>query len=201
MIFGNGGSAADAQHIAAEFVGRFALERLALPAIALTTDTSVLTAVANDYGFEQVFFRQIDALATSKDVAIAISTSGRSENVLRGVCEPSMPPDERDSGRGNPVHDSEPLGGALLIRILQLAKLINRFDFIDVAVRRADPGRSKVAVCTGTTECNIAAPQYSSDIQQSVSSWNRWGVSPGAAVRQCGPSAGSSFPNGFVLPQ
>lgn len=85
LLFGNGGSAADAQHIAAEFVGRFACERMPLPALALTTDTSILTAVANDYGFDQVFARQIQALGKSGDMAIAISTSGKSVNMLAGV--------------------------------------------------------------------------------------------------------------------
>ncbi len=85
LLFGNGGSAADAQHIAAEFVGRFIRERIPLPAIALTTDTSILTAIANDYGFEQVFARQVEALGKPGDVAIAISTSGNSPNVLEGV--------------------------------------------------------------------------------------------------------------------
>ena len=85
LLFGNGGSAADAQHIAAEFVGRFRVERRALPALALTTDTSALTAIGNDYGFEEVFARQIRGLAQSGDVAIAISTSGNSPNVLRAV--------------------------------------------------------------------------------------------------------------------
>lgn len=85
LVFGNGGSAADAQHIAAEFVGRFERERRALPAIALTTDTSALTAIGNDYGFEQVFARQVRALGRAGDVAIAISTSGRSPNVLAAV--------------------------------------------------------------------------------------------------------------------
>jgi phosphoheptose isomerase len=85
LLFGNGGSAADAQHIAAEFVGRFARERIPLPAIALTTDTSALTAIGNDYGFEQVFARQVQALGRPGDVAVAISTSGRSPNVLAGV--------------------------------------------------------------------------------------------------------------------
>src|SRR5215510_3000854 len=78
LLFGNGGSAADAQHLAAEFVGRFVLERNALPAIALTTDSSILTAVGNDYGFDQVFARQIQALGRPRDVAIGISTSGNS---------------------------------------------------------------------------------------------------------------------------
>lgn len=85
VLFGNGGSAADAQHIAAELVGRFAHDRKPLSAVALTTDTSALTAIANDYGYEQVFARQVRALALPGDVALAISTSGRSPSVLRGV--------------------------------------------------------------------------------------------------------------------
>jgi phosphoheptose isomerase len=85
LVFGNGGSAADAQHLAAEFVGRFELDRQALPAIALTTDSSALTAIANDFGYENVFARQVDALGRRGDVALAISTSGESPNVLHGV--------------------------------------------------------------------------------------------------------------------
>jgi D-sedoheptulose 7-phosphate isomerase len=85
LLFGNGGSAADAQHIAAEFVGRFAFERPALPALALSVNTSCLTAVGNDYGFDLVFSRQIEALGRPGDVAIGISTSGNSPNVLRAV--------------------------------------------------------------------------------------------------------------------
>src|SRR5216117_915869 len=83
LLFGNGGSAADAQHLAAELVGRFQRERRALPAIALTTDTSALTAIAN--GYDQVFARQVRALGVRGDVALAISTSGRSPSVLRAV--------------------------------------------------------------------------------------------------------------------
>jgi D-sedoheptulose 7-phosphate isomerase len=82
LLYGNGGSAADAQHIAAEWVGRFQRERRPLPAIALTTDTSILTAIGNDYGFDQIFARQIRALGQRGDIAIAISTSGNSPNVL-----------------------------------------------------------------------------------------------------------------------
>jgi len=89
LLFGNGGSAADAQHLAAEFVGRFAIERAGLPAIALTTDSSILTAVGNDFGFEQVFSRQIEALGRPNDVAIGISTSGNSANVLAGLKQAS----------------------------------------------------------------------------------------------------------------
>jgi D-sedoheptulose 7-phosphate isomerase len=85
LFFGNGGSAADAQHLAAEFVGRFVMERRGLPAIALTTDSSILTSIGNDYGYENVFARQIEALARPGDVAIGISTSGNSPNVLAGL--------------------------------------------------------------------------------------------------------------------
>ncbi len=81
LVFGNGGSAADAQHLAAELVGRFVRERSGLPALALTTDTSVLTSVANDFGFDRVFVRQIEALGRPGDVALGISTSGGSPNV------------------------------------------------------------------------------------------------------------------------
>jgi D-sedoheptulose 7-phosphate isomerase len=82
LLFGNGGSAADAQHLAAEFVGRFVRERRALPAIAFTTDSSILTAVGNDYGFDRVFARQIEAFGSPGDVAIGITTSGNSPNVI-----------------------------------------------------------------------------------------------------------------------
>ena len=85
LICGNGGSAADAQHIAAEFVGRYETERRALPAIALTTDTSALTALANDYDFERIFARQVEALAAEGDCLIGISTSGNSPNVISAV--------------------------------------------------------------------------------------------------------------------
>jgi D-sedoheptulose 7-phosphate isomerase len=85
LLFGNGGSAADAQHIAAEFVGRFAFDRPALPALALSVNSSSLTAIGNDYGFDQVFSRQIEALGRSGDVTIGISTSGNSPNVLRAL--------------------------------------------------------------------------------------------------------------------
>jgi D-sedoheptulose 7-phosphate isomerase len=84
MIMGNGGSAADAQHLAAEFVNRFRLDRPPLPALALTTDTSVLTSIGNDFGFEQVFEKQILALGQPDDIVLGISTSGYSENIIRG---------------------------------------------------------------------------------------------------------------------
>ena len=85
LLFGNGGSAADAQHIAAEFTGRFGKERRSLPAIALTTDTSALTAIGNDYGFERIFERQVEGLAVEGDVLIGISTSGNSPNVVKAL--------------------------------------------------------------------------------------------------------------------
>lgn len=87
LVCGNGGSAADAQHIAAEFAGRYEIDRQALPAIALTTDTSALTAVSNDFGFERVFARQVEALAKEGDCLLAISTSGNSPNVITAVME------------------------------------------------------------------------------------------------------------------
>lgn len=85
LLFGNGGSAADAQHIAAEFVCRFKRTREPLPALSLTTDTSALTAIGNDYGFDQIFARQLQALGNPADIVMAISTSGASPNVLAGV--------------------------------------------------------------------------------------------------------------------
>ena len=85
LIFGNGGSAADAQHIAAEFVNRFIIERPPLPAVALTTDTSIITSIGNDYDFSEIFAKQIRALGQAGDVAWGISTSGNSPNVLKGL--------------------------------------------------------------------------------------------------------------------
>ena len=85
LVFGNGGSAADSQHIVAELVGRFKKERAALAAIALTTNTSTLTAIANDYGYEAVFSRQVEALGKAGDVALGISTSGNSKNVIEAI--------------------------------------------------------------------------------------------------------------------
>lgn len=85
LLCGNGGSAADSQHIAAEIVGRFKKERKGMPAIALTTDTSILTSVGNDYGYDYIFARQVEALCTKKDVLIGITTSGNSANVMRAI--------------------------------------------------------------------------------------------------------------------
>ena len=87
LLFGNGGSAADAQHIACELAGKFYLDRAPLPAIALTTNTSTLTAIGNDYSYEEIFSRQLKALVKQGDIVIGISTSGNSPNVLRGIEE------------------------------------------------------------------------------------------------------------------
>ena len=85
VIFGNGGSAADAQHMAGELIGRYLLERNSLSAVALTTDSSILTALGNDYGFENIFSRQCEGLVKNGDVVIGISTSGNSKNILKGI--------------------------------------------------------------------------------------------------------------------
>jgi D-sedoheptulose 7-phosphate isomerase len=85
LIAGNGGSAGEAQHLAGEFVGKFKYLRRALPAIALTTDTSIITAIANDYGFENIFTRQLEALAKPGDILITLSTSGKSKNILKAI--------------------------------------------------------------------------------------------------------------------
>lgn len=87
LIAGNGGSAADSQHFAAELVGRFMKERRAIPAIALTTDTSVLTCMGNDYGFDDIFQRQVEALGNKNDIFFGISTSGNSKNIIKAVAE------------------------------------------------------------------------------------------------------------------
>ena len=85
VLFGNGGSAADAQHMAAELIGRFKIDRQSLPAIALTTDTPVITSIGNDYGFNEIFSRQCESLVHKNDIIIAISTSGNSNNVINGI--------------------------------------------------------------------------------------------------------------------
>lgn len=85
LVFGNGGSAADAQHLVGELVGRFKMERGALPAIALTTNTSTITSIGNDYSFEDIFSRQVEGLARKGDVCIGISTSGNAGNVIKGI--------------------------------------------------------------------------------------------------------------------
>ena len=85
LVFGNGGSAADAQHLAAEFVNRFLIDRRPLPAVALTTDTSIITSIGNDFSFDDIFVKQIHALGNKNDIALGISTSGNSPNVINGI--------------------------------------------------------------------------------------------------------------------
>ena len=87
VLFGNGGSAADAQHMTAELIGRFKVDSNPIPAIALTTDTSVITSIANDYDFDEIFSRQCEALVNKNDIVIAISTSGNSSNIIKGIIE------------------------------------------------------------------------------------------------------------------
>ena len=87
ILFGNGGSAADAQHVAAELIGRFKLERQGLAALSLTTNTSIITSIANDYGYEEIFSRQLEGIAIDNDLAIGISTSGNARNVITGLIE------------------------------------------------------------------------------------------------------------------
>ena len=87
LLFGNGGSAADCQHIAAEFINRFRMERRPLPALALTTDTSIITSIGNDYSYDDIFLKQIQALGNTGDIALGISTSGNSPNVIKAVME------------------------------------------------------------------------------------------------------------------
>ena len=117
LVFGNGGSAADAQHFAAEFVGRFQRERRALAAVALTTDTSILTAIGNDYGYDRVFARQIEALGESGDIAFGITTSGGSANVIeafriaraRGLTTVALTGrDGGEAGRAADIHVNVP---------------------------------------------------------------------------------------------
>jgi len=117
LIFGNGGSAADAQHLAAEFVNRFKINRPPLPAIALTTDTSVLTSIGNDFGFDQVYVKQVEALGTPGDLVLAISTSGRSPNVVKGVAaarKMGLRTVVLTGGLSNPGGDLSPLADLVL---------------------------------------------------------------------------------------
>ena len=116
MICGNGGSAADAQHIAAEFVNRFQIDRSPLPALALTTDTSIITSVANDNSFDAIFSRQIEALGARGDVLLAISTSGRSRNILSAIATAK--------GRGIYTIGLMGGGGGEMLRLVDLALVV-----------------------------------------------------------------------------
>lgn len=116
ILFGNGGSAADSQHIAAELVGRFKKQRKALPAIALTTNASILTAIGNDYGYEQTFKRQVEALAAENDVVFGISTSGNAKNVIEAV--------ESANGMGIVTIGLTGGGGGKLAKIAKLSIIV-----------------------------------------------------------------------------
>lgn len=138
LLFGNGGSAADAQHIAAEFVGRFLPDRKALPAISLTTDTSTLTSVANDYGYAAVFSRQVEALGVSGDIAIGISTSGNSPNVVEAM----------DAARSK---------GMLTIGLTGQdgGKMINRADILFRVPSRMTPRIQETHITLGHVLCEL----------------------------------------------
>jgi len=120
MLCGNGGSAADAQHIAAEFVNRFEIERPPLPAIALTTDTSAITSIGNDYSFKDIFLKQVKAIGKEGDILLAISTSGCSENVVRAV----------KYARDHSIFTAGLLGkdGGKLLDLLDLPIVVNSFN-------------------------------------------------------------------------
>ncbi|MGE0824462.1 MAG: SIS domain-containing protein [Candidatus Binatia bacterium] len=143
LLFGNGGSAADAQHIAAEFVNRYLIERPPLPAIALTTDSSILTSVANDYGVVDLFAKQIRALGRVGDIAIALSTSGNSPNVLRAI---------------EACH-------ALGIRTIGLTggdggRMAGKVDYLlNVSATRVTPRIQEVHILIGHTICELVDQQ------------------------------------------
>ena len=120
ILFGNGGSAADAQHLAGEMVGRFLKERAALPAIALNTNTSILTALGNDYDFDVIFSRQLEAWVKRDDVVIGISTSGNSPNVLKGV--------ETANSQSAQTIGLTGCGGGQLAKIVDLALVVPSDD-------------------------------------------------------------------------
>lgn len=134
LICGNGGSAADAQHFAAELCGRYVKERKAFPAIALTTDTSAITAIGNDYGFDQIFSRQVEALGQPEDVLIVISTSGNSENCCRAVSTArrqnlyTIGLLGRDGGKlGSMVHEAHIVPSVTTARIQEVHEMILHF--------------------------------------------------------------------------
>ncbi len=143
MLFGNGGSAADAQHVAAELVGRFQRERAAFAAVALTTDTSVLTSVGNDYSYDRIFARQVEGLARPGDVAIGISTSGTSPNVLmaleaaRSLGVTTIALTGRDGGavgRAAAVHVNVPSDSAARVQEVHRTLLHVICDIVEIAL-------------------------------------------------------------------
>lgn len=137
MLAGNGGSAADAQHIAAEFVSRFFFDRPGLPALALTTDSSILTAVGNDYGYENLFKRQIEALGQTGDIFIGISTSGDSANVVRAV----------EAAKANGVYTIALCGNVGLLR--------NLVDLAICVPSNVTPHIQECHICIGHVLCAL----------------------------------------------
>ncbi len=145
LLFGNGGSAADAQHVAAELVGRFQRERAAFAAIALTTDTSVLTSVGNDYAYDRIFARQVEGLARPGDVAIGISTSGASPNVVaaleaaRSLGVKTIALTGRDggaAGRAAAIHINVPSGSAARVQEVHRTLLHVICDIVEIALEK-----------------------------------------------------------------
>jgi D-sedoheptulose 7-phosphate isomerase len=146
ILFGNGGSAADAQHIACELVGRFALKRRAFPAIALTTNTSTLTAIANDYGYNEVFSRQVEALVGEKDVVIGISTSGDSPSVVEAMKTAKM--------KGAKTIGLTGGGGGKLAKVADIALVVPS---------DSTPRIQEVHITIGHIVCEIVEKELSGD--------------------------------------
>jgi phosphoheptose isomerase len=171
LLFGNGGSAADAQHLAAELVSRFQMERAALPALALTTDTSALTAIGNDYGFDEVFARQVEGLGRAGDVVVGISTSGRSPNVLRGL--------EAARGKGLSTIGLTGGDGGALARLADVA-IVAPSDvtaFIQechIALGHALCGAVEAALFGANEEPDEAAPQGVVDLETLLACREAW---------------------------
>jgi D-sedoheptulose 7-phosphate isomerase len=137
ILAGNGGSAGDAQHIAAEFVSRFYFDRPGLPAIALTTDTSMITAIANDYGYENLFSRQVQAQGRSGDVFIGISTSGNSKNVIKAI------------------HEAKSLGVVTVALCGEGGELPNIADYAIRVPSSSTPYIQECHICVGHVMCGI----------------------------------------------
>lgn len=181
LLFGNGGSAATAQHMATEFVGRFQSERRPWPALALTSDTSVVTAIANDYGFETIFARQIRAVGCPGDVAIAISTSGRSPNVLQGIeaaTEMGLTTVALAGADGGPLAESADLAvivpSADTPRIQECHLVIGHVicDAVDVALS-ADSLQTDYVALTGRS-ANAARPHKLKEWSELFKLRERW---------------------------
>jgi len=169
LLFGNGGSAADAQHIAAEFVNRYEMDRPPLPAVALTTDTSALTSIANDFSYEEVFSKQVEALGRAGDVAWAISTSGNSPSILRAV----------EACRRLGIHTVGFTGGSGG----KLAKLVDMSLCVSATTRTARIQETHILV--GHTICDLVDRALFGDLQSRVAPVS---ARPAARRARRGPS-------------